>query len=149
MNNKSKSKVCNLCLIAVGALTLLSSIQMEVCGGKGLWGLSFTTFMYLHCGLGTLMFILVAEHLYLHFGNKNWITKMKSLKKQTKWLCTIFAVLLPISVVAFVRIVTFPTHTPIGAAHGKIGFLFLILCVLHTAWRWKWVKKQMFKSKES
>lgn len=39
-------------------------------------------------------------------------------------------------------------NSPIGAVHCKIGFLFLLLCIGHTAKRWKWVKKQIFKSKK-
>ena len=99
----------------IAFLVLLSSIQMEACGGKGLFGLPFATWMYLHCILGILMFILVIEHLYLHFGKRNWLTKVKGLKRQTKWLCTIFAILLAISVVAFVRIIVLTAHSPIGA----------------------------------
>lgn len=67
---------------------------------------------------------------------------------QTKWLCTIFAILLAISVVAFVHIIVLTAHSHIGAVHGKIGFLFILFCIGHTAKRWKWVKKQMFKSKK-
>ena len=132
----------------IALLVLLSSIQMEACGGKGLFGLPFATWMYLHCILGILMFTLVIEHLYLHFGKRNWLTKVKGLKMQTKWLCTIFAILLAISVVTFVRIIVLTAHSPIGAVHGKIGFLFILFCIGHTAKRWKWVKKQMFKSKK-
>ena len=33
-------------------------------------------------------------------------------------------------------------NSPIGAVHGKIGFLFILFCIGHTAKRWKWVKKQ-------
>lgn len=137
MNKKSKMKVCNFSLMAVAVLTLASSIQMEVCGGEGLWGFSFSTLMYLHCILGTLMFILVVEHLYLHFGITKWGTKFKGLKKQTKGLCAIFAILLVVSIVAFVRTKILPVHSLTGAVHGKIGFLFLICCIGHTVKRWK------------
>ena len=60
-----------------------------------------------------------------------------------EWLCTIFAILLAISVVTFVRIIVLTAHSPIGVAHGKIGFLFILFCIGHTAKRWKWVKKQL------
>ena len=62
-----------------------------------------------------------------------------------EWLCTIFAILLAISVVTFVRIIVLTAHSPIGAAHGKIGFLFILFCIGHTAKRWKWVKKWVKK----
>ena len=60
-----------------------------------------------------------------------------------EWLCTVFAILLAISVVTFVRIIVLTAHSPIGVEHGKIGFLFILLCIGHTAKRWKWVKKQL------
>lgn len=147
MEKIKKLRLCDLLLMPITILVLLSSIQMEACGGEGLFRLPFSFWMYLHCILGTLMFVLIVEHLYLHFGKSKWLTKVKGLKRQTKWLCTIFAILLVISVVAFVRIIVLTAHSPIGAVHGKIGFLFLLLCIWHTAKRWKWIKKQIFKSK--
>lgn len=148
MNKIVKLKVCNWGLMLFAVLILASSIQMEVCGGEGLWRFSFSTWMYLHCFLGILMFLLVIWHLYLHFGKSHWFTRFKVLKRQTKWLCFIFAILFAISVVAFVRIMILTVHSPIGAVHGKIGFLFLLFCMGHTAKRWKWIKKQIFKSKK-
>lgn len=148
MEKIKKLRLCDLLLMPITILVLLSSIQMEVCGGEGLFGLPFSFWMYLHCILGTLMFVLVVEHLYLHLGKSKWLTKVKRLKRLTKWLCAIFAILLVISVVVFVRIIVLTTHSPIGAVHGKIGFLFLILCIWHTAKRWEWVKTQIFKSKK-
>ena len=82
------------------------------------------------------------------FWQEKLANKSKRLKRQTKWLCTIFAILLAISVVTFVRIIVLTAHSPIGAVHGKIGFLFILFCIGHTAKRWTWVKKQMFKSKK-
>lgn len=148
MEKIKKLRWCDSLLMLLSILVLLSSIQMEACGGEGLWGFSFSTWMYLHCILGALMFVLVIEHLYLHFGKSNWIAKVKGLKRQTKWLCVIFAILFAISVVVFVRIIILTAHSPIGAVHGKIGFLFLLFCIGHTAKRWKWVKKQILKSKK-
>lgn len=125
--------------MAVAVLTLASSIQMEVCGGEGLWGFSFPSLMYLHCILGALMFVLVIEHIYLHFGKSNYLAKAKNLKMQTKWLCIVFMILFASSVVVFVRIILLPVHSTIGAVHGKIGLLFLLFCIGHTVKRWKWI----------
>ena len=133
-------RACNFCLMAVGVLTLVSSIQMEVCEGKGALGLSFDNWMYLHCVLGTGMFALVIAHMYLHFGKCNWLAKIKKLRMQTRWLCIVFAILLAFSVVVFIRTVVFTSHSLIGAVHGKIGFLFLLFCIGHTAKRWKWFR---------
>lgn len=118
MEKIKKLRICNFLLALIAILVLLPSIQMEVCGGKGLLEISFSTLTYLHCILGTLMFILIAEHL--HFGNTKWGTKFKGLKKQTKWLCDIFAILFAFSVIAFIRIMVLTAHSPIGAVHGKI-----------------------------
>lgn len=148
MDKLQRLRRCDLLLMPTALLALLSSIQMEACGGKGFMGLPFSTWIYLHCILGTLMLALVVEHLHLHFGKMNWWAKIKGLKRQPQWLCATFFLLLVLSVVAFVRIMVLTSHSPIGAVHGKVGFLFLLLCIGHTAKRWKWVKKQIFKSKK-
>ena len=146
MNKKRNLKVCNLCLIAVATMVLVSSVQMEICGGKGVGELSFSTMMYIHSFLGILMFVIVGYHLYLHLGKKHWITKVSKLSdRHTKWLCVVFAIMLILSTFVFVHVHLLMEHSIIGAVHGKIGFLFLAFCVGHTVRRWKWVRRQVLR----
>lgn len=76
MNKIEKLRLCNLWLMVTGLLVLMSGLQMEVCGGCGCFGLPFSLLMYVHCALGIFMFVLVAIHLYLHFGKCNWFSKI-------------------------------------------------------------------------
>ncbi len=146
MNKIKRLKFCNLCLILATISVLISSIQMEVCGGKGVFHLSFSTLMYLHSLLGLFMFLMVGIHLYLHFGKSKWIAKIRKQKsKPTKWLCVVFGIMLILSVITFIATVPRMTHSPLGAIHGKLGFIFILFCIGHTAKRWKWVKTQLFR----
>lgn len=132
MNRKQKLKLCNLWLLGVAVLTLASSLQMEICGGKGVGSLSFLQMMYLHCFVGFIMLILIILHLYLHFGTQNWITKIRCLKSvPTKRLCVVFAIMIILSIVALLHVFPQMVHTTVGAVHGKVGFLFLLLCMGH------------------
>ncbi len=148
MSKINRLKLCNFCLMLAMVLILASSIQMEACGGKGWGNLSFATWMYLHCALGLLMFLMVVVHLYLHWGKNRWFKTFKALKsKPTKWLCIFFTITLFFSIAAFVVTIHQMAHSPLGAVHGKIGFVFLLICIGHTAKRWKWVKTQLFRFK--
>lgn len=143
----TKLKICNSTLIVTGVLTLASSVQMEVCGGSSIAGISFPTLMCVHFASGTLMFLCVFLHLHLHFGTRNWLSKIKRLpKRPTRILCVLFAIMIITSLLALVHTVPQFTHNPVGAIHGKIGFLFLIFCMAHTVKRLPWLKKHLFHS---
>ncbi|MDY2827833.1 MAG: hypothetical protein SOU27_01010 [Sodaliphilus sp.] len=143
----TKLKICNSALIVTAVLTLASSVQMEACGGSGIGRLSFPTLMWIHCASGTLMFLCVFLHLRLHFGTRNWLSKIKRLpKRPTRFLCILFAIMILTSLLALGHTIPHFTHTPVGAIHGKIGFLFLLLCIAHTAKRFPWLKKHLFSS---
>ncbi len=143
----TKLKICNSALIITAVLALASSVQMEVCGGSGIAGLSFPALIWIHCASSTLMFLCVFLHLRLHFGTRNWISKIKRLPKSpTRILCVLFAIMIITSLLALVHTVPQFTHNPVGAIHGKIGFLFLIFCMAHTVKRLPWLKKHLFHS---
>ncbi len=132
MNRKQKLKVCNLWLLGVAVLTLASSLQMEICGGEGVGSLSFLLMMCLHCFVGSMMLILIILHLYLHFGTQNWFSKIKCLKSvPTKCLCVVFSAMIVLSIMALLHVLPQMVHTTVGAVHGKVGFLFLLLCIGH------------------
>ena len=138
-------KVCNTCLVLVVVPTLLSSIQMEVCGGEDLWGVDFVFLEFVHVLLGALMLFLVGEHLFIHWENQNWIAKAKDLKSETsRWLCAVFALMVMSCIAAFGDSIPWGKHSFLGALHGKIGLMFLFLCFVHLVKRWKWMKTQVF-----
>ena len=91
MTKAKKLKICNIALLLVSLPMLISSIQMEVSGGKPLANFGFAEYMAIHAILGSVMIGLLLTHLYLHFGWQNWQQKIKKLKnKPTKFLCAFF-----------------------------------------------------------
>lgn len=133
MNNKqSKMRLCDFMLIGLTIITLASSIQLEVTQ------CSSVSWVWFHLIIATAFIALIVWHLYLHFQNRNWF-KMLSLQKKpvTRWL-GIFCILTIISaIIAFLQWLTVYSHTTIGGIHGKIGFIFIALCIAHTIKRLK------------
>ena len=146
MTKANKLKICNITLLLVALPMLISSIQMEVSGGKPLANFGFAEYMAIHAVLGSVMIGLLLTHLYLHFGWQHWPQKIKKLKnKPTKLLCACFLLMLVSGIVSFLHNVASMSHSIIGAIHGKIGFVFLAICIGHIIKRWWWFKKNVYK----
>ena len=135
---------CNGVLIIVAVLMLVSSIQMEALGGDDLLGISFTALTFIHTGFGIAMFSLVAWHLYLHFGGLEWLKKLGKSVQLTKTLAIFGSVCLASGLFILVYMLSTFEHNLFGAIHGKIGFVFLALGVLHIAKHRQWIKRKIF-----
>ena len=148
MTKANKLKICNITLLLVALPMLVSSIQMEVCGGKPLTNFGFAEYMAIHAILGSVMIVLLITHLYLHFGWQNWLQKIKKLKsKPTKLLCALFLLMFVSGVASLLHNFASMEHSVVGAIHGKIGLVFLAICIGHIIKRWWWIKKNAFKLK--
>lgn len=135
MKKKSKLKVCNWSLLAVASLMLVSAIWLEATGSRG------ATAVRIHIALGIIMMALVAWHIFLHFGKSNWFGKLRKLKAQfTRVLWWVAMVAFASGIVATVLWLLFAVHSPIGGVHGKIGFILLLLSVVHIAKRFKFFR---------
>ena len=146
MTKANKLKICNIALLLVALPMLISSIQMEVSGGKTLGIFEFAEYMAIHAVLGLVMIVFLLTHLYLHFGWQNWPQKIKNLKnKPTELLCAFFLLMLVSGIVSLLHNVASMNHSIIGAIHGKIGFVFLSICIGHIIKRWWWFKKNAHK----
>ena len=144
MNKINRLRLCNLSLMVAGLLATGSSVQMEACGGRGWLGLSFATIVGVHCSLGLLMLGLVATHLYLHFGRADWLGKMRRQRNRpTRWLGVLAVAVVLSGVAACVQVAMASGYTSVGGVHGKVGFLFLLVCLGHTAKRWGWVRRHL------
>lgn len=142
---KGKQSVwCNAALIVVAVLMLISSIQMEALGGDDLWGISFTALTFIHAGFGIAMFSLVAWHLYLHFGNLEWLKKLGKSVKLTKALAIFGSVSLVSGLFILIYMLSTFEHNLVGAIHGKIGFVFLALGAFHIIKHRQWIQKKIF-----
>ena len=138
MKKAEKLRLCDWMLVFATAFILASGIQLEVTDSRNIkWVLT-------HVIIGFLFFANIVWHLYLHFGWKSWVQRLRKQKSPvTRWLA-VFALLTIISAfVALFHWVGSYTHSPIGGIHGKIGFVFLILVIGHTAKRIKFFKSRM------
>lgn len=135
MTKAEKLRLCSWMLIYATALVLASGIQLEVTDSRNI------IWVLIHMIIGSLFFANIVWHLYLHFGWKSWIQKLRKQKSPvTRWLA-IFALLTIISTfVALFHWIGSYTHSPVGAIHGKIGFVFLALAIGHTIKRIKFFK---------
>lgn len=137
-------RLCNASLMIVAIFMLISSIEMEALAGDSLRGISFETLTFIHAGIGIVMFSLVAWHLYLHFGDLGWITKLQKSPRLTKTLAIFGALTLSSGIFILAYMLTYFEHNLVGAIHGKIGFVFIALCVIHIYKYWAWIKRKIF-----
>lgn len=124
MKKLTKLKICDWTLLAIEITILASGLQLEITHGKSaLW-------VWIHIALGTAMAVFVLWHLYLHFGNSGWGSKLK--KKPAPRIIFIFFVLT--FLLGFIAIPQYMLHghSSIGGIHGKLGYIFIILCLVHT-----------------
>ena len=136
MTKKAKIKICNLSLLVLGVLVLVSGIQLEATSGRLLWN------VWLHILVGILFFIGIVWHIVLHFGWKQWTTRFRKLKSPvTHVLAIAAAVALASAVPATLHWMGDHLHSPVGAVHGKIGFLMLAVAIGHTVKRFRYFKK--------
>ncbi len=135
MSKVEKLRLCDWMLVFTTALILASSLQLEVTDSRSI------VWVLIHVIIGCLFFSNIVWHLYLHFGWKSWIQRLLKQKSPvTRWLA-IFALLTIISTfVALFHWIGSYTHSPVGAIHGKIGFVFLALAIGHTIKRIKFFK---------
>ncbi|WP_300301568.1 hypothetical protein [uncultured Muribaculum sp.] len=130
MTKKEKLGLCDWMLVFATAFILASGIQLEATGSRSV------VWIWIHVAIGCLFFSNIVWHLYLHFGWKSWIKRLRKQKSLvTRWLA-IFALLTLISAIAtFIHWIATCVHSPIGGIHGKIGFVFLLFAIGHTVKR--------------
>ena len=135
MSKAEKLRLCDWMLVFATVFILASSIQLEVTDSRNI------IWVLIHIIIGSLFFANIVWHLYLHFGWKSWVQRLRKQKSPvTHWL-TVFALLTLISVfIALFHWIGTYTHSPIGGIHGKIGFVFLIIVIGHTVKRIKFFK---------
>ena len=133
MKNKlSKMRLCDWLLIGLTILSLASSIQLEFTHCTSI------SWVWSHVIIATSFIVLIGWHLYLHFQRRNWVKMLRVQKSPVTRMLGIFCILTIISaIIAFIKWVNVYSHTIAGGIHGKIGFLFLAICIAHTIKRIK------------
>lgn len=132
MNKRTKMRICDRSLIVTLVLMLASSVQMEATEGE------YRTWAWIHIILGVIFLTGVGWHLFEHFRWKNWITMiLKQKAVATRWLGIFYALTLVTAIMVLVYWLRVYSHSPLGGWHGKIGFVFLAICIGHTIKRRK------------
>lgn len=127
MTKAKQLKSCDRLLLIITILMLASSIQLEATAGRSVW------WVWIHIIVGCCFFANIIWHLYLHFGRKSWIERLRKQKSPVTRLLAIFGLLTIISAIAAFFLWVGPqTHTSPGGWHGKIGFIFIALAIGHT-----------------
>ena len=135
MKKLLKLKICDWSLIAVTVLMLASGIQLEILSGES------HPWIWAHIILGLIFLALILWHLYLHFRWRDWLKRLwKQKSSNTKWLTITGILTLVTAIIATIGWIASPIHSKIGAVHGKLGFIFLILAFVHTFRRAKFLR---------
>ena len=129
MSEVKKLRLCDWMLVFATAFILASGIQLEVTDSSSIAWVS------IHIIIGSLFFANIVWHLYLHFGRKSWVQRLRKQKSPVTHCLDISS-----SFVALFHWIGTYTHSPVGAIHGKISFVFIALAIGHTVKRIKFFK---------
>lgn len=126
MKIQEKLKLCNKWLKVMLLLILASGIQLEATGGRYAWS------VWVHIVLGVVLTVLSICHIYLHYRKSNWFMRFaKNRNKVTRVLWWVFLLTAVSGIAATIQWIVEGGHSPIGGVHGKIGFLMVIIAVIH------------------
>lgn len=121
-------KICNRLLGLTLILILASGIQLEVTSGSPAWS------VWVHIALGLVLTALAFYHIYLHYRKANWFARFaKNRNTSTRILWWVFLLTAVSGLAATVGWIGDKVHSPLGAVHGKIGFLMVIVAIVHVA----------------
>lgn len=137
---KSRLTVINISLIVLLILTVASSVILECLGGKGLPALRSMALVIIHIAVTLALMLLSYLHIKAHWGSlPQWRQRLCKTKKQNRWL--LWATVLTF-LTGLIAIVTFfmEGHTSFGGIHGKIGYVAMLIMLLHLIHRQKWLK---------
>ncbi len=128
MNTALRLRICNRSLGFILLLMLASGVQLEATSGSYAWS------VWVHIILGILLIILSSYHIYLHYRKSNWFARFaKNRNTVTRILWWVFLLTAVSGLVATVIWLDGNQHSHLGAVHGKIGFLMVIVGIIHVA----------------
>lgn len=127
-NPASKLKLCNRCLGVCLILMLASGIQLEATTGRYIWS------VWTHIIFGTILIALSLYHIFLHYKSGNWFSRFSKNRNITTRILWWTFLLTAISGLAATALwLNGHAHSHLGAIHGKIGFLMILVAILHVA----------------
>lgn len=140
MNTALKLRICDRSLGLTTLAMLASGLQLEATSGRYEWS------VWAHIILGIILIILSIYHISLHYSFSNWFARFaKNKNMATKILWWVFLLTAVTGIMATAQWLVHFSHSSIGGIHGKIGFLMVIVAIVHAA-RHKKMRKRV-KSK--
>lgn len=128
MTAAERLKACDKTLGIVLIVMLASGIQLEATSGRYAWS------VWAHIALGIVLTVLSVWHVCLHYRWSDWFARFaKNKNTVTRILWWVFLLTAVTGVVATVVWLASHEHSHIGAIHGKIGFLMVIVGIIHAA----------------
>lgn len=125
-NPATRLKICNRTLGITLLLILASGIQLEATSGQYAWS------VWVHIILGILLTVISLYHIYLHYRKSNWFTRFaKNRNASTRILWWVFLLTAVTGIASTISWIGHNQHTPLGGVHGKIGFLMVIIAIIH------------------
>ena len=127
MTPAERLKACDKTLGIVLIVMLASGIQLEATSGRYAWS------VWAHIALGIVLTVLSVWHIYLHYRWSDWFARFrKNRNRSTRVLWWVFLLTVVTGIIATVVWLVGHDHSPIGAIHGKIGFLMILAGIIHT-----------------
>ena len=128
MKQIAKIKLCNRLFGCTLFLMLISGIQLEVTSGRNAW------WVWVHIILGILLTALSLYHIFLHYRFGNWFARFaKNRNTVTRVLWWTFLLTVISGIAATIIWLIDHEHSHLGAIHGKIGFLMVVVAIAHIA----------------
>lgn len=136
MKQITKLKICDWILLILTIIVLMSGVQLEILHGENV------NWIWIHILTCSVFLILCGWHIWLHFKKSNWFGRFRKSKSQvTRILWWISILTLITGIIATAHWGAYSEHGPIGAVHGKVGFLMIILVAAHAIKRHKFYSR--------
>ena len=137
----NKRRICNISLLAIIPAVLATLIILEASQGAEVLGLKFNVWVIIHLVTVLAMIGLVCWHLRMNWGRiSGWAKKSTSKASSASKTLAILISLTVLTGLAAIPQWLIHGHSTIGGVHGKIGFLFILVSLIHTIRHRKWFK---------
>ena len=104
--------------------------------------MSFNVWVILHLIAVLAMTGLVCWHLRMNWGRiSGWAKKFTGKASGASKALAILIAFTALTGLAAIPQWMFHGHSTVGGIHGKIGFLFILVCLIHTIRHRKWFRK--------
>lgn len=122
---KKQLKICNWSLILLSVWMLASALQLEITGGESV------AWVWIHIMIGIAITAFAIWHLALHYHTRWSRLFTRQTRPKVKFMTLFLALSAITGIIATAQWMSECCHTHLGAIHGKLGFIFLLLAITH------------------